>query len=119
MIRGSMPYYNELFFRGLSEQLPEGILVILAEIGSTPVAAAVFFESDTHLYGRYWGSDGHYDSLHFETCYYQSIEYCITIRWVRFYWRSGRIKLMSFLFRFFQKMLTVWIILNFVHFDII
>ncbi|NCF72623.1 MAG: GNAT family N-acetyltransferase [Gammaproteobacteria bacterium] len=77
MIRGSMPYYNELFFRGLSEQLPDGILIILAEIGSTPVAAAVFFESDTHLYGRYWGSDGHYDSLHFETCYYQGIDYCI------------------------------------------
>jgi predicted N-acyltransferase len=77
MIRGSMPYYNEFFFRGLSEQLPDGILIILAEIDSTPVAAAVFFESDTHLYGRYWGSDGHYDSLHFETCYYQGIDYCI------------------------------------------
>ena len=29
------------------------------------------------LYGRYWGSDGHYDALHFEACYYQGIEYCI------------------------------------------
>jgi len=77
MLRGSMPYYDESFFRGISEQLPEGILVILAEIDSEAVAAAVFFESDTCLYGRYWGSDGHYDSLHFETCYYQGIEYCI------------------------------------------
>ena len=77
MLRGSMPYFNESFFRGLSEQIPDGLLVILAEIDTAPVAAAVFFESDTRLYGRYWGSDGHYDSLHFETCYYQGIDYCI------------------------------------------
>ncbi len=77
MIRGSMPYYSEAFFRGLSDQIPGGVLVILAEIESKPVAAAVFFESDSRLYGRYWGSDGHYDSLHFETCYYQGIDYCI------------------------------------------
>lgn len=77
MIRGSMPYYNEAFFRGISEQMPEGILVILAELNSTAVAAAVFFESDKILYGRYWGSAGHFDSLHFETCYYQGIDYCI------------------------------------------
>jgi len=77
MIRGSMPYYDEAFFRGLSDQIPAGILVVLAEIDSVTVAAAVFFESDTRLYGRYWGSDGHYDSLHFETCYYQGIDYCI------------------------------------------
>ncbi len=77
MIRGAMPYYNEAFFLGLTEQIPEGILVVLAEIDSTAVAAAIFFESDTHLYGRYWGSDGHYDALHFETCYYQGIDYCI------------------------------------------
>ena len=37
----------------------------------------MFFESDRVLYGRYWGSDGHYDALHFETCYYQGIDYCI------------------------------------------
>ncbi len=77
MLRGAMPYYNEAFFRGISEQIPEGILIVLAEIDSRAVAAAVFFESDDRLYGRYWGSDGHYDSLHFETCYYQGIDYCI------------------------------------------
>jgi predicted N-acyltransferase len=76
-IRGAQPYYNEAFFRGLSEQTPDAILVILAEFNSKAVAAAIFFESDTHLYGRYWGSDGDYDALHFETCYYQGIDYCI------------------------------------------
>jgi predicted N-acyltransferase len=75
--RGSLPYFNQAFFEGLGTQLPDSILVIQAEQHDRPVAAAVFFESATTLYGRYWGSDGHFDALHFETCYYQGIEYCI------------------------------------------
>ena len=77
MMRGSLPYFNQEFFEGLSSNLPENMLVILAELDSHPIAAAVFFESDTALYGRYWGSEGHHDALHFETCYYQGIDYCI------------------------------------------
>lgn len=77
MTRGSLPYFNQAFFEGLSNRLPENILVILAEQDAKPVAAAVFYESPTTLYGRYWGSDGHYNALHFETCYYQGIDYCI------------------------------------------
>jgi len=80
MRRGSLPYYNRDFFKSISEQLPENILVILAEKDDEPVAAAVFFESEQVLYGRYWGSNGHYDALHFETCYYQGIDYCIDTR---------------------------------------
>ena len=77
MQRGSLPYFNQAFFEGLSTQLPENILVIQAEQQDRAVAAAVCFESETTLSGRYWGSDGHFDALHFETCYYQGIEYCI------------------------------------------
>jgi predicted N-acyltransferase len=77
MIRGSMPYFNESFFRSISTEIPDSVLVILAEFEAAPIAAAVFFEGDDTLYGRYWGSDGHFDSLHFETCYYQGIDYCI------------------------------------------
>ena len=77
MQRGSLPYFNEAFFRGLSRQLPDSLLVVLAEKDDEPVAAAVFYDSDDVLYGRYWGSNGHYDALHFETCYYQGIDYCI------------------------------------------
>ena len=75
--RGSLPYFTRDFFESISRTLPENILVILAETDAGPVAAAVFYASDTALYGRYWGSDGHYDALHFEACYYQGIEYCI------------------------------------------
>ncbi len=77
MRRGSLPYFNLDFFLRVSAALPDHILVVLAERKGEAIAAAVFFESDTVLYGRYWGSDGHYDALHFETCYYQGIEYCI------------------------------------------
>jgi predicted N-acyltransferase len=77
MRRGALPYFEFDFFPMLSASLPENILVILAERNEQAVAAAVFFESEQVLYGRYWGSDGQYDALHFETCYYQGIEYCI------------------------------------------
>ena len=29
------------------------------------------------LYGRYWGADEAIPGLHFETCYYQGIDYCL------------------------------------------
>ena len=75
--RGAMPYFSEDFFVAVSDRLPDNIVVVLAEKNRMPVAAAVFYESESALYGRYWGSDSHYNALHFETCYYQGIDYCI------------------------------------------
>jgi len=77
MRRGSLPYFNMPFFEALSKRMPDGILAIVAEKSGEVIAAAVFFESPEVLYGRYWGSSGHFDALHFETCYYQGIDYCI------------------------------------------
>lgn len=77
MRRGSLPYFSQAFFNEISRALPDNILVVLAEKECTPIAAAVFFVGSNALYGRYWGSDDHYDALHFETCYHQGIEYCI------------------------------------------
>ena len=77
MRRGSLPYFNRSFFTQISQTMPDNILVVLAEKDGQAVAASVFFESNDVLYGRYWGSNGHYDALHFEACYYQGIEYCI------------------------------------------
>jgi predicted N-acyltransferase len=77
LIRGSMPYYDYEFFTSVSRTLPDNLLVILAERKRQPIAAAVFYEGSGALYGRYWGSESHYDALHFETCYYQGIDYCI------------------------------------------
>ncbi len=76
--RGKEPYLNERFFRTISRTLPERIVVMLALLKQEPIATAICFRSDNTLFGRYWGSSGRYHSLHFETCYYQGIDYCIT-----------------------------------------
>ena len=57
--------------------MPERLMLKIARRGATPIALAIFFVGDDALYGRYWGAGGNYHSLHFETCYYQGIEYCI------------------------------------------
>jgi len=75
--RGSMPYFSFEFFLEVSKHLPGHIAVVLAQRQNQLIAAALFFVGNDSLYGRYWGSDSSYDALHFETCYYQGIEYCI------------------------------------------
>ena len=75
--RGSMPYFSFEFFVEVSKRMPDNILVVLAEQNRQPTAAAVFYISDAVLYGRYWGCDTQYNALHFETCYYQGIDFCI------------------------------------------
>ena len=75
--RGSLPYFNLEFFNEVSARLPDNVLIVLAEKAGLPIAAAVFFDTASVLYGRYWGADADYNALHFETCYYQGIDYCI------------------------------------------
>jgi predicted N-acyltransferase len=75
--RGHAPYLNREFFDIVSRQIPENVLVILARFDGQPIAAAICFCGGGSLYGRYWGSVADFHSLHFETCYYQGIDYCI------------------------------------------
>jgi predicted N-acyltransferase len=75
--RGREPYLNAEFFLELSRRLPDSLVVFLAEHRGEPIATAICYRGRDALFGRYWGSAGRYHSLHFETCYYQGIEYCI------------------------------------------
>jgi len=75
--RGRQGYLNADFFQQLLQDMPEQLLLIQASKESRVIAGALCLRSDTHLYGRYWGSFEDYPCLHFETCYYQGIEYCI------------------------------------------
>jgi predicted N-acyltransferase len=75
--RGHEHYLNESFFRAVSAALPDSVMVKLAVHEDRPIASAIFFRSSDTLYGRYWGAAADFHSLHFETCYYQGIEYCI------------------------------------------
>jgi predicted N-acyltransferase len=73
----STPYLNHAFFERLGEVLPEHVLMVVAELDGKPVASALNIFSPETLYGRYWGCLGYVPNLHFETCYYQAIEFCI------------------------------------------
>ena len=55
----------------------EQLLLVFAIKDELPIAAALSFIGDLTLYGRYWGCYDEYHSLHFETCYYQGLDYCI------------------------------------------
>ena len=77
LLHGNAHYLNATFLAGVAQRRPGSVVVKLAERDGTPVAAAIFFQGGGKLYGRYWGSAGHEDSLHFEACYYQGIEHCI------------------------------------------
>ena len=74
---GNAHYLSVEFLTRVALRLPETVMVKLAEREGLPVAAAIFFAGGGWLYGRYWGSAQAEDSLHFEACYYQGIEYCI------------------------------------------
>ena len=76
--RGMRGYLNFEFFKKIVDSIPETIMLVLAKNNSGEyVAGALNFFDDEKLYGRYWGCLEEYDSLHFETCYYQGIEFCI------------------------------------------
>jgi uncharacterized protein len=73
----STPYLNRRFFGMLGERMPGNVLLVIAEHGGRPVAAALDLFSPSTLYGRYWGSVAYIPGLHFEACYYQAIEFAI------------------------------------------
>ena len=65
------------FFKEIGETMPDNIVLMLAKHQGRYVAAAFNFCSGHTLYGRHWGSDQQFHSLHFELCYYRGIDYCI------------------------------------------
>ncbi len=65
------------FFEDIAEALGERLVLVLASVQGRAIAAAVSLRSATTLYGRHWGCREEVDSLHFEACYYQGLEYCI------------------------------------------
>jgi len=95
-VRGQQPYLTIDFFMALAASMPEHIMLAQALDANGEIIASSLFlydrpdsdnidgdkaDSDVSnnatLYGRYWGALGEYDSLHFELCYYQGIEFAI------------------------------------------
>ncbi len=76
-VRGQRPYLTRDFFSLLAERMAENIRVVLALLRGQPVAMAFSLVSGSTFYGRYWGCIAEFDRLHFETCFYQGMEYAI------------------------------------------
>ncbi|MBK7398813.1 MAG: N-acetyltransferase [Myxococcales bacterium] len=71
-------YLNEEFFRLIAERWADDRLeVVVAKRNGVLVGGAVNVHKDDRLYGRYWGADEDVKFLHFDVCYYHSIEECI------------------------------------------
>ena len=77
----SSPYLNLAFFKRLGESMPDNVLLVVGEHDGRPLCASLCIYNQSHLYGRYWGvarhDAGRISGLHFETCYYQPLEFCI------------------------------------------
>ncbi|OLF34516.1 GNAT family N-acetyltransferase [Psychrobacter sp. C 20.9] len=97
-VRGQQPYLTIDFFMALAASMSEHIMLAQALDASGEIIASSLFlydrpvsnsdndsidgdandvDNSATLYGRYWGALGEYDSLHFELCYYQGIEFAI------------------------------------------
>lgn len=76
---GNHPALTLEFFRHLAKAMPRQLVLFLAERGGEAVAGALCLRGGDTLYGRYWGSSEAEPTpgLHFETCYYQGIDYCL------------------------------------------
>lgn len=73
----STPYLNLDFFQRIGASMPHNILLIVAEKDGVPIASSLLIHDEQTVYGRYWGALQHIDCLHFETAYYQPLEFCI------------------------------------------
>lgn len=71
------PYLNRDFFARIHAAMPDDIVLFMCRQGSEYVAGALNFLGPDTLYGRYWGCLADHPCLHFETCYYQAIDYAI------------------------------------------
>jgi predicted N-acyltransferase len=83
-VRGQAPYLTRAFFSLLAERMPEAIRVVLATQGARPVAMAFSLIGGDSFYGRYWGCLAEFDRLHFETCFYQGMDFAIAEGFKRF-----------------------------------
>ena len=74
---GAQSYLNKRFYQYLSNDFKHKTLFLFAYHQDQIIAGGLYFKSKDTLYGRYWGALANFHSVHFETCYYQAIEWCI------------------------------------------
>lgn len=80
---GNSPALTLPFLQHLATAMPRQLVIFLAMLECQPIAGALCLRGGDTLYGRYWGG-ATLPGLHFETCYYQGIEYCLREGLTRF-----------------------------------
>lgn len=81
---GNSPALTLEFLRHLARAMPRQLVLILADHQGETIAGALCLRGGDTLYGRYWGATRTLPGLHFETCYYQGIDYCLREGLTRF-----------------------------------
>jgi predicted N-acyltransferase len=71
------PYLTRDFFSRVSATMAEQVVLILARRAGRYIAGALNFAGGGTLFGRNWGCTEFVPFLHFETCYYQAIDFAI------------------------------------------
>ena len=70
-------YLNRAFFEEVCSRLAGRIEIVLAREGERVIAGAFNLLGETTLFGRYWGAVEERPFLHFNVCFYHSIDECI------------------------------------------
>lgn len=81
---GNSPALTLPFLQHLAQTMPRQLVMFLADHDGRTIAGALCLRGHDTLYGRYWGADAPLPGLHFETCYYQGIAYCLREGLARF-----------------------------------
>ncbi len=86
---GNRPYLKPEFFADMARHLPDNWLLFTAQRGGRDIACSLIGLHDEPgrprvAYGRYWGALERVDCLHFEACYYQPLNWCLTQGFDRF-----------------------------------
>ncbi len=81
---GNSPAITLEFLGHLARTIPRQLVMILADHAGETIAGALCLRGGKTLYGRYWGATRTLPGLHFETCYYQGLDYCLREGLTRF-----------------------------------
>ncbi len=77
-------YLNRSFFEEIVTALPGKVEIVVAREGKKLIAGAFNLLGPRALFGRYWGATEDRPFLHFNVCYYHSVEEAIERKLQRF-----------------------------------
>lgn len=72
-------YLNRAFFEAVFASMGDAIEVVVAFDGSKPIGGAFNLRGTKRIFGRYWGATRDVPFLHFNVCYYASVERAIAL----------------------------------------